>query len=207
MKASSAQITSAVIAWLRFGKQMPYVIDELEVGMFRADVVGADEKQIVEVEVKVTMSDMERDFKSKGHKHQRYAEQYWINLGGVPNRLYFAVPLRLKDRALESLKKSNPAYGLVVMLENDTPYDYSLPAWKRLSVAKSAKPLHANKPTPRSLLNIVKRMGSDIAHWHLFQNEQQRMFDRVKNLSQAMHEGGPLASSDVEDILVKSEHV
>ena len=182
---NSSELTTALLCWLRFGRQMPYSATEVEIAHYRADVLGATEKEIIEIEVKVSINDFRGDFKNKAGKHQNYKDRMF---GTVPNRIYFAVPEILKDSALEILIDKAPDYGLISMRQNSGSYDDSIP-WKRLSIVKRAKHLHRDCPSDTFLKSIVNRMSSEIAHFHLGHIMSADMISRFKEVSHAMSEG------------------
>ena len=194
MSASSVDIVAALVCWLRFSKQMPYTATEMELGRFRADVFGAHKSECIEVEVKVSMRDLKREFETKKGKHRLYSED---NSGWKtpPNRVYFAVPHVLKDHALELLETKAPQYGLLFMQE-DNFYHESVP-WKLLRVAKSAKWLHRERPKDSLLSAVLDRMGSEIAHFHLGRSLYFDAFDRIRELSRAM---APPTSHEMQPI-------
>lgn len=97
--------------YLRFKRD--YSLIATEVGKKKknfADVLATNFKEIVEIEVKISSSDLNNDFKKE--KHARYANprtQY------TPNKFYFAVPEHLKDKALDLTKGTS--YGVMIVSE------------------------------------------------------------------------------------------
>lgn len=69
MKSTTAK--AALLSYCRFAKQMPYVATEVSMpGDSLADVAASDGKNLIEYEVKVSMSDLKSD--SKKYKHIIY---------------------------------------------------------------------------------------------------------------------------------------
>lgn len=187
---TSTDLSAALLAWLRFGKRFPYVA--AEVGAFAADVAAADDKQLLEVEVKVSIGDLRRDFESKGYKHGVYAGKYSSGKLWRPNRVYFAVPASLQERALPLLEAQAPRYGLLAYQDDPDAYSFREP-WKRLSTVKRAAVLHDAPPPPAIHREFLLRMGSDLAHFHLMRQNYGTLFAEMRGLSQALvqAEGGP----------------
>lgn len=109
----SDEIKTKVLHYLRFKRD--YSLVATEAGKKKknnADVLASNFKDIVEVEVKISKSDLKNDFQKM--KHARYASprtQY------TPNRFYFAVPKDLVEVALELTEGTK--YG--VMEVSDKP--------------------------------------------------------------------------------------
>lgn len=97
---TSVEIKALVMYYYRFVRHFPLVATEVSVlDNYFADVIGATDKDIVEVEIKTTLYDFEHEFKSKEAKHNAYLNEL-INPGHklpdsmykiMPNRLFYAV--------------------------------------------------------------------------------------------------------------------
>lgn len=194
----SAELTVACLSWLRFGRQLPYIATKYAVwANRRADVFGADEKESVEIEVKISRRDLLRDFDVKDWKHQRYGEGgHWK----TPNRVYFAVPERIREDALKVLAEHAPAYGLIVMppLEDSGSWGAEIP-WKLLRVAKSAKWLHKESPSKSVLADVQHRMASEVATFHIAALRWGGFLSHVKAEIERHHAARPLIASAIED--------
>lgn len=197
---ASAEITVACLSWLRFGRQLSYVASEYDVWAGkRADVFGANERESVEVEVKVSRMDLLRDFERKPWKHDRYREGSRGAMGArTPNRVYFAVPLRLKDAALEVLAKEAPTYGLITLGEDEHGYYAELP-WKRLRVVRSAKWLHRDPPAKSLIEDLTHRMASEVATFHIAALRWGGFFAHVKDEIERHHSARPLVPEAIDD--------
>jgi len=179
-EVDTEMIASALMGWLRFGKQFHYVAREA--GMFSSDVLGTDEKNVIEIEIKVSKSDFKADWKKDKHHHYKKRahvgtrtypsghKRRWHQ--HIPNQFYFACPSHMKEFALEQVKANAPDYGVLVMEDNrlEIP-QYNM--WKRLRVVKRAKFMHRNPPGEGLMKDMVARMSSNIAHMHL-----QRRLDK-----------------------------
>lgn len=184
---TTTELKTACLTWLRYGRQMPYVAEEIGPWNWLADVAGADDAQLVEIEVKTSVADLRRDFEAKTSKHHRYLSLPGHE-GWLPNKMYFAVPAKLADATRAVLAEKAPAYGMIIGL--DLAGDFSLAPWKRLSIAKSAKPIHLRPPSPAIKNLFLKRMGSDLCHFHMMRQHYGGLFDHLQGLSKTLAEAG-----------------
>jgi hypothetical protein len=152
---NSTILKTAALCWLRFGKQMPYVATE--VGGFSADVLGANEKMICEVEVKVSKSDLRRDFVKE--KHGLYKLDSG-RPGWKPNYFYFIVPESLYQEAVKLAEEHNSKIGILSFRESASLWGQHIT--DRITVMKKASRLHKTPPSPFLLQQIAKRMASDL---------------------------------------------
>lgn len=137
------------MAYMRYRRRWPYIATE--VGNYGADLVASDGKQLVEVEVKISMADLVADFKKT--KHSRYGDSAGVDDRWEPNKFYFAVPSYLKDHALRRLEDV-PRYGLLTI--GDGPVDNCTVVEKRAAV------LHSRAASPCTLSAMVMRASSDL---------------------------------------------
>jgi len=142
---NSFEIKTKVLMYWRYARAYAYI--STETGRFYADVLVSNGKNIIEIEVKTSYSDLKNDFKKR--KHKFYRTEYSI---GVPNKFYFAVPENLVEKTKELTK--NTPYGIIKVLEGNFTKD-------KCEIIQSAKFLHKN--FSNSVLNeIIKRMSSEI---------------------------------------------
>ena len=187
------------LAWLRFGKRMQAVCTELKVygGSWIPDVIGASPTAVVEVEVKISINDLRRDF-GKAAKLFRYqkAEETQAT-SRVPNYFYYMVPLELRDAAHDVIKENLPQAGLIVW----RPDFHVLPG-KNLEIVKAAARLHTQPPSQTFLHEVFLRTSSELASARVamvsLQNEVEQMLQRVDDavVAQAARHTGVL---DVEE--------
>jgi hypothetical protein len=177
---NSVTVKTAALCYWRFAKRYMYIATE--VGAYNADLMACNGKDLVEVEVKVSRSDLARDFDK--HKHLLYARpaeptgsaaatarsRAW-----VPNRFYFAVPELLEAYALEKISASNQKYGLLVV--GDGRVDQSV------RVSKTAGKLHSEPVQDESLRKIMLRTTSDLAHFYLRQELHSEMLSKMLEAS------------------------
>lgn len=147
------------MAWLRFGKQFPFVCTEA--GIYNADVLGATADKLIEVEVKKSRADFQIDFKDKTWKHMMYTNPTAERLHWVPNQLYFFVPEALVKAGLEILDANKSPAGLV-SLYRPTQSVYGYQARCHVRVERRAKTIHAEPPSKKVLEKLAKRMTSDL---------------------------------------------
>jgi len=201
LEVDTEWIAAATMGWLRFGKQFHYVAREA--GQFAADVLGTNGKTVVEVEIKMSMSDFKADWKK--NKHQHYKERAHVHTHTypngekrrwqqhIPNQFYFAVPIGMKKSALEQINENQPEYGLITMDDNATHIpDFHL--WKRLKVVKRAKFLHRKPPKEGLLMDMAARMSSDVCHIHFHRRMHKDWLTMAKDASDNY-----IASRDIEN--------
>ena len=133
-----------------------------------ADIIVDTEKEIIEVETKITKHDLIEGERKKHNKHQRYKDgigSYYLR----PNRFLFCVPEKLVDDALGWAKEINENYGVIAfnterfkkhLLENKL-YWHAHNCYLR--TARSAKKLHDNYKETASC-RIAKRASSALAN-------------------------------------------
>lgn len=151
-KREDRKIKYQALYWLRIKQRCAFIATE--VGGWQADVLGVNEKKMIEVEVKISKSDLLDDIKKYKHKH--YSEQ---NCGTqwerrwIPTHFYYAVPLGLVDVCREYLQKHKlESYGII-----------SSDDW---SVVKRAKWLHEREPDSHAKFTLALRMGSELLRFH-----------------------------------------
>ncbi len=176
----SSTLKTEALCWLRFGKKMPYVCTEG--GYWRADVLGVTDKFSVEVEVKVSVADLKREFVTKTAKHYLYANasDAVAPSKGTPNYFYFYVPPEIEAAALEVIKEKAPKAGLAVYADS----------WGRSGdktrIAHRPTKLHDAVPTPQFIKTVLNRMGSELCGRYLV---QQRFLDDMLATMKAVDKG------------------
>ena len=113
-KVTSFDLKLALMQYFRYGKQC-VVTEECNDN----DIMVDTGNEIVEIEVKMSVSDMRADLKKRlggRGKHDFYSNprgRSWM----IPNKFYFCVPSYMKDDALAFAKMINPKYGVFVFDE------------------------------------------------------------------------------------------
>lgn len=155
-------IKLTTLAYWRYDRQ--HVMGAME--CHGADVLTMTKSLLIaESEVKISIADMKREFKTKRYKHRcmRDGCQSVQSSSGAMcfftrpniNYFYFVVPERLKDKALEVVRELYPYAGLLVCRENIKNIFgyYGEPA--NIYSVKPAKRMQRSKP----LIDEIIRMG------------------------------------------------
>lgn len=156
-KITAFDLKLALLEYFRFKRQW-ICVDE-----FRgADVVVDTGKDVIEVEVKVSKSDLVNGERRKQWKHQSYKR---INYNrNCPNKFYFCVPQTLIDSAQKVCEKLNPKYGIiafdVVSFNRHIQLGYGLFHSDYICMIRTAKRLHENYSKLQEA--IAKRASSKI---------------------------------------------
>lgn len=137
---NAAMMKATLMAWCRFKKGMRYVASEC--GAFNSDVLAANEKEMIEIEVKVSTYDLKVDFNKNKHHYYHKCSQNGYKERHIPNKFYFAVPKSMEEEALKiinnkknmwSEQEFNSRYGLLT-------FDLSSPfSADAVAVAQQAK--------------------------------------------------------------------
>ena len=115
-KALTNEITANLLAWFRFVKG--YGLIATEVGYrWKSDVLAQDIDELIEVEVKISYTDMKNEFKKIKHKHYKNATKRADIRRYIPTKFYICVPENLKDKAIEVIDKLNTNYGLIIFTD------------------------------------------------------------------------------------------
>lgn len=121
---STPEMKYYVLSYYRFQRQYPIAATEVQVfGNYIADVLASDlSTEFVEVEIKISESDMLADFQHKSEKHTAYLDSVLHKEGSllskkesltIPNKFMYAVPKELRKFSID-LVKGTP-YGLIVV--------------------------------------------------------------------------------------------
>lgn len=168
-QVTAKDITASIMANLRFAKQLKLVASEA--GYFCSDVLAmdVDKGKFVEVEVKVSKSDLMADFKK--YKHEYYLHQYrnkeplkesrrwkWYN-SFVPKQFFFAVPERMLEYTLNAV--DDLPYGVICYRDNGLPHH------RRVRIEKRATKLHDKAVAPNVVDNVLLRMSSELCNFHI----------------------------------------
>lgn len=162
---STPEMKYYVLSYYRFQRQYPIAATEVAVfGNFVADVLASDlEKEFVEVEIKISESDMLSDFQHKSQKHTAYLDTVIHKEGALtdkerkdmPTKFLYAVPKEMRNFAKE-LVKGTP-YGLMVV----DPTDASLSSNSFIKIVKHSDII--NRKYPKILeRRAMMRMASEI---------------------------------------------
>ena len=110
MEIHSGHLKTALLAYYRF-RNRNICADEV----FNADVLVDNGKQIIEVECKISKSDLKADIKKEKHKLWK---QEPLTRHYIPNKFYICVPTELVDEALKWTEENNSNYGVIEFSRN-----------------------------------------------------------------------------------------
>lgn len=181
-------LKTEALCWLRFGKKMLLVCTEG--GSWSADVLGLADDHSVEIEVKVSKSDLKREFLTKAHKHYVYnLAEHGVGRQ-VPNYFYFYVPPELETDALKIIEAECPKAGLAV-------YDPTINLdGRKTRVTRRATKLHDRAPSQHFKNTVLRRMGSELCGRYVVQAEHHtqtmdalrridlRLVDTIKRMTE-----------------------
>lgn len=153
---NSQQLKTAALAWLRYGRQYKMVCTE--VGPMHCDVLGLNSKIAVEIEVKVSISDLKREFIDKSAKHYLYSnvDKAWY----LPNYFYFLLPEDIIEKARPIIEEQSPKTGIGVF----TNYNRH---GENVSIVKKPTKIHTNPPSTRLIDATIARMSSELVGLHV----------------------------------------
>lgn len=148
------------MCWLRYGKRIYALATEAGSPSWPADVLGVTPNYTIEIETKISKSDLLNDFESKAAKHHAYknAETRNASSNWVPTYFYFLVPEELGEVALAAVKENQPKAGILIY----SPRAYFQRDGQKLICQKQAQKLHKNKPSIQMRKAILMRMGSEL---------------------------------------------
>ncbi len=169
MKITAFELKLAILEYYRFRNQC-VTVDEFN----GADVIADTGREIIEIEVKVSKSDLVNGEQRKQRKHALYRlGRSWARCH--PNKFMFCVPIALIETAKEVIAELNPKYGIIafdteqfkhIVAAGYTPY-----TMKCLCVIKRAGRLHTNYSDRQTRL-IAKRTSAKLIT--LMQNQHAR---------------------------------
>jgi hypothetical protein len=159
----AGELKAEALSWLRFIKG--YHIVCTEVGRWNSDVLGLSAEDSVEIEVKVTKSDLKAEFKNKRDKHTRYfandLNRDNADTKGIPSYFYIMMPEHLIDEALPIVAVECPKAGVL-------KYSGDLRQYGGLntSVVRRATRIHSKPPTKGTVNTAIRRMSSELCGVH-----------------------------------------
>lgn len=151
-KPESRKMKLQALWWLRCKKRCAFICTEG--GGYSSDAIGVNEKDMIEVEVKITKEDLRHDFTKPKHRHyyaidtvDQTSENRW-----VPNFFYFMVPKELVHFAVELVNEKKAPYGVI---NSDGMF-----------VVHRAKRIHKRPPGSEVKFILALRMGSELIRMH-----------------------------------------
>jgi hypothetical protein len=151
-KSETRKIKHRALCWLRLKKKCPFIATE--VGGFNADVVGVTEKDLVEIEVKVSIEDLKADLRKEKHRYYNNETTFISHSAPwIPTHMYYAVSADLVDKTVE-------------LFEQRKLVNYGIINGENFQVVKNAKRLHKKQPCQSVKFKIALRMGSELIRFH-----------------------------------------
>jgi hypothetical protein len=136
---------------------------ELSYSQGIADVIAINDitGEVIEIEIKISKSDLLNESKHKKEKHQKFVEAALYDETSdpiiCPNKFYFAVPSYLIDDTKEYCLATNKDYGV---LEFDCNHYYKLPEYS-IFYRRQAHKLHTAEVGCYFKPNLIKRICND----------------------------------------------
>jgi len=155
MKTSSKILKAKVLSAFRFHKR--YLYCATEVGRYEADIMLANDKELVEIEIKISKVDLRNDLLKS--KHSIYKNLESRHRQHIPNKFYFAVPPELTKEAIKLVKGT--VYGVIEV-------SHQKPTRRRhgITIVLKAKTIHEYKNN-KLKDKLLMRMGSELCRFHL----------------------------------------
>lgn len=156
VKQKSLKMKSDGLIWLRVDQRCAFIATE--VGANNADLLGVNEKKMIEIECKTSLQDLKNDFKK--YKHTEYSK-YWdgpSQTRWIPTHFYFMVTQDLVEPCRKLLMESAFKFGKVA--------NYGIINADTMTVEKRAIWLHKREPDSRVKFTIALRMGSELCRFH-----------------------------------------
>lgn len=151
----SKELKAKLLHYYRFRRRYKYIATEA--GVWNSDVLVSDENEIIEIEVKISLSDYLKDFSKNKHNVYKAPSKYYKTF--LPNKFYFCVPENLAAEILPLLKDSK--YGLLVCLEGKITKKGSF-----IKCVKKAE--NISDSISKKLLHALQlRMGSELIRMKL----------------------------------------
>lgn len=176
-------LTYASICWLRYKKGCDLVGTEIG-SSYLMDACGVKLDndgnifQAIEIEVKISVSDLRADFANKQKKHANYAEGK-----RCPNYLYFVVHPDIAEFAKEFIPKQNKNYGIMTfdpeyMLREHYPWGFA----KSLTSIHRCKALTTELPKVVSITSILRRVTNEyFMQRYVIQNHGKNVLNRIEH--------------------------
>ena len=149
----SDRLKVEAMCWLRYGKRIPIVCTE--VGRWNCDLLGLCDTMSIEVEVKTSKADLQREFSRKTTKHWVYTNATDTDRF-TPNYLYFFVPEALGKEASDILAEKAPKAGVAAFTETNNL------AGNNVAILRKATKLRDGPPSPQLLRAALARMSSEL---------------------------------------------
>ena len=148
---NSLEIKHALMSYFRFKRQWICATETL-----LADVMAITDKDIIEVEVKISKSDL-WEGEARKRKHKLFINPSPSRQSYMPNKFYICVPTELSEEAEKWVAEVNSNYGIIICKNHFAPekrYPFNI------VITKSAKRLH-DKFSNNLKESIMKRVCTE----------------------------------------------
>jgi hypothetical protein len=131
---NSNYLKAAAASWLRYDKNLNLIAFERGIGSGNPDVIAVDNKRfLIEVEVKISMS----DFRADAKKYKWKIQDGGYRPEAIPRLFYYLVPKDLVDKVKPELKEG---HGLLTLgrrrMQNGMPEVISVVAARANKLSK-----------------------------------------------------------------------
>lgn len=164
---TSTDIKRTLLNYYRFDQGL-YVATEVNTARGIADVVAVskDLSKVIEVEVKVSISDLKNEVTSKELKHKVLNEIFKTKENFSyfsPNYFYFALPEELIDKAVPIIEKLGNFYGIISIGDSyRTRFAGKYYSLNKRTVVKKAKRIHKNVLSQNNFKTFLQRVTSEL---------------------------------------------
>ena len=152
---TSKEIKLALLKYYRFERSM---VVGTEVNHADILAISNDLNSSYEVEVKVSLSDLKKDFSNKRAKHAHIDNS--MNVFN-PNYFYFCFPNYLLDKALSIIAESNEKYGIMIYKRYGTTKGNG-----HIDIIKRAKKVN-HSGNDKLYEALVKRISSELINMYI----------------------------------------
>jgi len=185
----TSEMTWAAACWLRYTKDCEFVCTELGYTYIK-DVAGfflnynGELKELWEIEIKNSLSDLRRDFSHKQLKHKNYAR-------GVkcPNKMFYVVPESIGEKAKIIINEQNKRYGVMVFnaevyLSKHHPYSIG----DCLRSISPCRKLTDNKPSAAHFYTGARRLQNEYFMLRYLLEKNTSFLDHIKHYAKERKE-------------------
>ena len=147
---TALHLKEAAMSYFRYNRQWLCATECLN-----KDVLVMTNKDFIEVEIKVSKSDLWNGESKKFIHHQYKEPEKWAERYMLPNRYYICVPEYLLEEAKKWVQETNTKYG--ILLYNNNSY-------QPLIVVKTAKVIHNRKQDKIERPIMMRICSENILH-------------------------------------------
>lgn len=143
---SSDMMKIVVAGYYRFTRQYKYTCTEYN----HFDICACDGKTLIEIECKISKSDLKRETQKVKHKY--YSGEKHSKYKIIPNKYFFCITRKMYEdnECISFIKELNPNYGIFIV-DN----------WRQPIMVKQAKKLQDKDISDKIKEDIVMRISSE----------------------------------------------